>query len=591
MNFRSLIGILAVAAAFAVATVSISNSYYQLMLTLVIVWAIFGSAWNVFSGYTGLSSFGHAAFFGLGAYTTALGQIYFDLSPWLLIPIASVVGAIAGLLVGFPTFRLRSHYFALAMLAYPLALLNIFEWLGLQEVTLPMKRESPVLYMQFSDPRAYTFVALAALIAIMVLTRFIERSRFGLSLLAIRQNEAAAEAAGVNTRLAKLQALTLSAGISGGIGAFYAVVMLVVTPISVFGIQVSALALTVAMFGGLGTVWGPIIGSAILIPTSEILQAELGARLPGIQGVIYGLAIVAVVLLAPEGIYWKFQDFLRARSGRSRLSTTASSTASLAVNERLSAAKLSRDRAVGIEKVISVRGLSVSFGGLKAVQDVSFDVFKGEILGIIGPNGAGKTTLFNLLNGFLRPERGEVSINGANTTGLKPHLLCRMGVGRTFQVMRPFSRMTVLENVCVAAHLHSRNSAEAEERAYGAIHRVGLGAVAQVLPAQLTTKQLRLMELARALANQPTILLLDETLAGLGAGEADEVVDSIKSLASDGTTVVIIEHTMRAMVALADRFVVLDRGKMLVEGPPQTITNDMRVVEAYLGRKWAHASR
>jgi branched-chain amino acid transport system permease protein len=151
--------------------------------------------------------------------------------------------------------------------------------------------------------------------------------------------------------------------------------------------------------------------------------------------------------------------------------------------------------------------------------------------------------------------------------------------------------MTVLENVCVAAHLHSRNPAEAEEHAYSAIHRVGLAAVAQALPAQLTTKQLRLMELARALANHPTILLLDETLAGLGTGEADQVVDSIKSLATDGTTVVIIEHTMRAMVALADRFVVLDRGKMLVEGPPQTITSDTRVVEAYLGRKWAHAVR
>src|ERR1700742_2310743 len=310
---RSILSIVAFAVIYAAISLVVTNSYYQLIMTLVLVWAVFGLSWNLLSGYTGLISFGHAAFFGIGAYTTALGQIYFDLSPWLLIPVAAMLGGIAGLLIGFPTFRLQGHYFALAMLAYPLAILYVFEWLGFQEVTLPIKRENPIAYMQFADPRLYTLVALAMMLATILLTRAIENSRFGMALRAIKQNEAAAEAAGINTLAWKLRAITLSGAIAGAIGGFYAVVLLVVTPQSVFGMLVSAQALTVAMFGGVGTVWGPVIGSAILIPLAEILHAEAGTRLPGIQGVIFGFAIVCVILIAPEGLFWKLRDFLYRR--------------------------------------------------------------------------------------------------------------------------------------------------------------------------------------------------------------------------------------------------------------------------------------
>src|ERR1700749_4942345 len=191
---RSVISIVVFAVVYAAISLVITNSYYQLIMTLVLVWAVFGLSWNLLSGYTGLISFGPAAFFGIGAYATALGQIYFDLSPWMLIPIAAVLGGFAGLLIGFPTFRLQGHYFALAMLAYPLAFLYVFEWLGFQEVTLPMKRDAPIAYMHFADPRLYTLLALAIMLGTIVLTRIIERSRFGMALLAIKQNEAAAEA-------------------------------------------------------------------------------------------------------------------------------------------------------------------------------------------------------------------------------------------------------------------------------------------------------------------------------------------------------------------------------------------------------------
>jgi ABC-type branched-subunit amino acid transport system ATPase component/ABC-type branched-subunit amino acid transport system permease subunit len=587
---RSSLPILIFAVLYAAISLLVTNTYYQLMMTLILVWASFGLSWNIFSGYTGLTSFGHAVFFGLGAYTTALGQIYFDLSPWILIPIAACIGGLAGLLIGYPTFRLRSHYFALAMLAYPLAILNVFMWLGYQELTIPMKREAPAVYLQFSDQRIYTQIALGMTIAIMLLSRKVERSRFGMALISIKQNKAAAEAAGIDSLSWKLRAITLSGAIAGAVGAFYAVVLLVVTPDSVFGMLVSAQALTVTMFGGVGTVWGPVIGAAILIPTGEILQAQLGARFPGIEGVIYGAAIIVVILVAPEGIYWKARDLLRGRTASSdALPTAAGAKYDLDSAPAVPKSLLTKPPEPG-KAILTVRNLSKSFGGLRAVQDVSFDIAQGSILGIIGPNGAGKTTLFNLLNGFQKPDSGEVLLDGKNVVGLKPHQLCKAGVGRTFQIMRPFPRLSVADNVVIGAYVHSKNDDDARRLAADAIARVGLLDIADQIAGGLTTKQLRLLELARALAGQPRILLLDETLAGLGSAETADVVTVLRTLAKEGITIVIIEHTMHTMVRLVDRFLVLDHGAILVEDEPEAVTKDVRVIEAYLGRKWiAHA--
>ena len=246
-----------------------------------------------------------------------------------------------------------------------------------------------------------------------LLTRMVERSRFGMALLAIKQNEAAAEAAGINTLAWKLRAITLSGAIAGAVGGFYAVVLLVVTPQSVFGMLVSAQALTVAMFGGVGTVWGPVIGSVILIPLAETLNAEAGSRFPGIQGVIYGLAIICVILLAPEGLFWKVRDFLRKQSAPPVAATPGPPDLSTAAAVVRRSGAIAPKRSLGTgDVVLEVRNLSRSFGGLKAVQDVSFKLRQNEILGIIGPNGAGKTTLFNLLNGFLRPGTGEILLDG-----------------------------------------------------------------------------------------------------------------------------------------------------------------------------------
>jgi branched-chain amino acid transport system permease protein len=574
---RSLAAIAAFAAAYLALGLLIQNQYYQLMLTLVLVWAIMGVSWNVFSGYSGLVSFGHASFFGLGAYTVALLFVHFDITPWIGVPVGMLAGALAGVLIGYPTFRLRGVYFALAMLAYPLALLYIFEWLGYQEVPLPMKREAPAAYMQFSDYRAYVAIALAMLVAALLVSLWIERSRFGLSLTAIKQNEWAAEASGINALAWKMKAIMLSGAIAGAAGGFYAVVLLVVTPLTVFGILTSAQALIVTLFGGVATMWGPVVGAIILIPLAEILQAELGDRIPGINGVVFGAAIVLVILAAPEGIVPKLRDAaLRGRQAGAARAPVA----------ELPVAAAAR-RSAGDEVLLRVSGLSKSFGGLRAVQEVSFEVRKGEVFGIIGPNGAGKTTLFNLLNGFIRPDAGEILFQARPLARLKPSAICALGVGRTFQVMRPFPRMSVLDNVVVGAFVAEPDDRRALAAAHEALERVGLSAQADAVAGGLTTLELRLMELARAIASRPRLLLSDEPLAGLGAQEIDRLLATLGALAGAGLTIAIIEHTMKAMVRLADRLLVLDHGAVIASGRPQEVTGDAKVIEAYLGKRWA----
>jgi len=567
---------------FAVAVLTLMallrSDYFELVLTQVLLWAVMSLAWNILCGYSGYFSFGHAAFWGLGAYTVALGLIHLDLSPWLTIPAGAIVGGLAGALIGFPTFRLRGHYFALAMLAYPLATLYVFQWLGYQEIPLPMKREAPVLYMQFGDQRAYVALALGLLVISLLISLKIENSRFGMSLFAIKQNEPAAEAAGIDTWRWKMLALMLSGALAAMAGGLYAVVLLVVTPEAVFGMLVSAQALILALFGGVGSLWGPVIGAVVLVPLAEGLNARLGDVLPGIQGVVYGIAIIAIILLAPEGVYWRVRDRLVRRPAERVALPAIGATAPTTPHE-------ARPRMAG-QDLLVLRDVSISFGGLRALDGVDLSVPEGGLYGIIGPNGAGKTTLFNVINGFLAPERGSMRFAGETLVGLRPNRVCRLGIGRTFQVVRAFPRMTVLENVTVGAFVGATDDSTARRMAEMALDRVGLGARASSLAGGLTNRELRLMELARALAPQPRLILLDETLAGLGHDDLDGILGAIRQVRAEGVTVLIIEHTMQAMVQLVDHFDVLDHGRLIASGTPETVVRNSEVIEAYLGKKW-----
>ena len=553
------------------------DRYYLLIFALVAVWAVLGLAWNILGGYGGLISFGHAAFFGWGAYAVAILFHDYGISPWIGALAGGALGAAVGVVVGCITFRLKGHYFSLAMLAYPLALMPIFGWAGWNEVPLPLQRAAPAAFMQFDDPHVMPLILLALLGGSLWLSLRIERTRLGLVLYAIRQNELAAQAAGIATLRWKLVAIAVSGALAGLAGSFYAVLLLVVTPVSAFGMLISAQALIVSMFGGLGSAWGPLIGAAILVPLAEALNATIGARLPGIQGTVFGLAIMAVILWRPQGVYWAVRDMLAPRP------------AAPAPVPRIPAAVATAAPPTPPPPdatVLQVCGISVRFGGLRALADVSLDVHGGEILGIIGPNGAGKTTLFNVLNGITRPAAGSARFAGHELIGLAPQQVCALGVGRTFQTVRAFPRLALLENVVVGAFGIARSNAAALEIARGALARVGLSERALAPAAALTNRELRLMELARALAGRPRLILMDESFAGLSSADIEALIELIRRLRADGLTIAIIEHTMQAMVRLADRFVVLDHGSVIAAGHPRQVVRDPNVISAYLGKRW-----
>jgi branched-chain amino acid transport system permease protein len=575
-------GVVILAAALVAIT---SDGYTLFVLTLVPIWAVMGLSWNLLGGYLGLVSFGQAAFFGLGAFTVVILAHDYGITPWIGLPLAGLVGAASGVLIGAITFRFRGFYFALAMLAYPLALLNIFDFAGWNEVTIPMHREQAWKFMQFADPRILAWLALAAFGVAISVSLWIERSRFGLFLFAIRQDETAARTSGIPALSNKLKTIAISGAMAGIAGGLYALLLLVVTPVAVFGMLVSAQALIVAMFGGRGTAWGAAIGAAMLIPVSEFLHGHFGATLPGIAGVVFGLAIILVVLLLPNGIYWAFADLYQKRFAMPHDEVAPASTALAPVAPLVPSAVAT---SVTTESCLTVSDISVAFGGVQALQGVSFNIYRGEILGIIGPNGAGKTTLFNVLSGLISPQNGSAILHGSQALiGRVPEDICAMGVGRTFQTVRVFNRLTLLENVATGAFVKTATDDAALAKAWNALEQVGMKDRAMAMGAELDNRELRLMELARALASEPKLILLDECLAGLSSEDIEQLIVVLRKVRDDGVTLAIIEHTMDAMKKLADRMVVMNYGKVLASGPPLEVLRNPEVISAYLGKRWA----
>jgi len=365
-----------------------------------------------------------------------------------------------------------------------------------------------------------------------------------------------------------------------------------VDPDTVFPLSFSIELPLLAIIGGLGTVIGPIIGAFILTPLDVLLRGWLGGISAGLNFIVYGTVLVVAVIYFPRGIVGWLNTWYEAFLGRlpgARLSVaTEGAVSSPVLTFETSDPEDSDPEDEEIKSpLFKAQSLNKYFGGLAAVKDVSFEIKKGEIVGLIGPNGAGKTTIFNLITGFLSPDSGRIEFKEEEITGLEPpHKVCIRYIGRTFQLVKPFNNMTVLENVMVGAFSRVRGAREAREGATKVPDFIGLLGHRDSLASSLTIADSKKLELGKALATRPELLLLDEVMAGLNPREIEEIIGIIKAISNHGITLFIIEHVMKAIMTLSHRVIVLHHGEKIAEGTPAHISRDKRVIDAYLGEEY-----
>jgi len=538
------------------------------------------------TGVAGLTSFGQAAFVGMGAYTAAYLATAHGMSPWLTVWVGLVITGLFALVLGFITLRMSGHYLPLATIAWGLSLyylLGNIDALGKYDGLLGVPAIS-FFGIELKSGRSFYYllwviVMLAALAAIHLLD-----SRVGRALRAVKGGTTMAEAMGVDTFRIKVTAFVLAALLASISGWLFAHFQRTVNP-SPFGLKMGIEYLFMAVLGGVGHVWGAIVGAGIV----KILEDQLQVWLPRLMGssgnyevIVFGIVLVLVLQYARDGV-WAFID---ARLPAVRRKVDWADAPALA----------ERNRPPHGEVVLDVNAVRKEFGGLVAVNDVSFQVRAGEILGLIGPNGAGKSTTFNLVTGVLPATRGEVKFRGQRIDGLASRRIAQRGVSRTFQHVKMIAGMTVLENVALGAHLRGGRGVaaamlrldRAEERsllreAERQLKRIGMAEHMHELAGNLALGQQRLMEIARALCADPALLLLDEPAAGLRHKEKQALIEVLRQLRGEGLSILLVEHDMDLVMEVTDRIVVMEFGTKLIEGTPAEVQASPAVRAAYLG--------
>jgi len=539
------------------------------------------------TGVGGLTSFGQAAFCGFGAYTTAVLTTAYGLSPWLTLPLSLIVSGVFAVALGLITARLSGHYLPLGTIAWGLGLFYLFsklEFLGRNDgisAIPPLAIGS----LKMISPDAIYFAIWAAVILCAVVTMNLLDSRTGRAIRALRRGHVAAEAFGIHPPRTKLLVFIYAAVLAGLSGWLYAHFQRAVNP-TPFGAQAGIEYLFVAVVGGAGYVWGGVLGAAIVVVLKEVLQDYLPYLFHGegqLETIVFGMLLVALLQLAPNGVWPWLMRWLPLKQTRKAIDP------SLKLPPRRKPAAID-------DSLLIIDHARKEFGGVVAINDVSFDVGAREIVALIGPNGAGKSTTFNLVTGVLPLSSGTISVMGQTLEHAKPQDITRLGVSRTFQHVKLVADMTVLENVALGAHLRGHagaiksmlrldrgDEARLLAEAMRQIERVGLSAQADMLAGNLSLGQQRIVEIARALCADPSLLLLDEPAAGLRHMEKQQLAALLRNLRDSGMSVLLVEHDMGFVMGLANRVVVLDFGTRIAEGSPEAIKTNPDVIRAYLG--------
>ncbi|HMF22391.1 MAG TPA: branched-chain amino acid ABC transporter ATP-binding protein/permease [Pseudolabrys sp.] len=550
---------------------AIAAGYHLALGISLLYFTVLATAWALFSGPTHYISLATAAFFGIGAYTTA---VLTEILPWPLVLLAAAaIGVVVALIVGLSTLRLSGIYFVIFSFGLTEFIRQLVTW---YEVNLHGSVGRYIFAGITSEGIYWRLLALAVLV--LGTGWLIRHSRLGLAVRVIGQDETVARHCGIDTTRAKLALFAVSAAFMTVTGAVMAPRWTYIDPAIAFNPMLSFEIVIMALFGGAGTLFGPLLGAVPLVLLFEILIATF----PNYFSIVLGAVFVLIVYALPNGVI----GFLQTRLAPMRRTARQISMSTLA--EKLTRPVWSNEAeraAVNDGPVLMLDRVRKAFGGLIAVDNVSFDLRRGEILGLIGPNGSGKTTALNVISGALRPDAGEVALEGRPIALLPAHRIAQRGVARTFQLVRVLPASSCLENVVagLAFHMPPLWGAEADGRARVLLDRVGIAEKLDTPAGQLNYIDQKRLELARALALSPNVLLLDEWLAGLNPSELQIGIALVKMLQEEGLTIVVVEHVMDAIRSLCDRCIVMNAGRKIAEGPPAAVLSDQEVIRAYLG--------